>query len=127
MRSRSWARWATCALAIMIAVPVATADRGSKRSLADCALFDQVDKSEDVHTLEFDRYAITVDERDKKAQSLIIKDKISGDSIEFDGVAPGIVIKATAALIIDVDGLVSIDASSIVLNGRKISDGSSNI
>jgi hypothetical protein len=46
MRSSTWARWATCALAIMIAVPVATADRSSKKSLADCALFDQVDKDD---------------------------------------------------------------------------------
>lgn len=86
-----------------------------------------VDKSEDVHTLEFDRYAITIDERDPKAQSLIIKDKVSGDSIEFDGKAPGIVITATAALVIDVMGICSIDASTLILNGRKVSDGSSNI
>lgn len=52
MRSTTWARWATCALAIMIAVPVATADRGSKKSLADCALFDQVDKDEDTVELQ---------------------------------------------------------------------------
>lgn len=52
MRSTSWARWATCALAIMIVVPAATADRGSaKKSLADCTSFDQTDKDED--TVEF--------------------------------------------------------------------------
>lgn len=84
-------------------------------------------KEADVHCIEFDRYAITVDERDPAAQSLIIKDKVSGDSIEFDGKAPGMVIKATAALVIDVDGLCSIDASKLVLNGRTVSDGSSNI
>jgi len=52
MRSTTWASWATCALAIMIAVPVATADRGSsKKSLADCTSFDQSDKDET--TVEF--------------------------------------------------------------------------
>lgn len=46
MRSVSWARWATCALAISIAVPAAIADRGRK-SLATCTVFDQVDKGDD--------------------------------------------------------------------------------
>lgn len=84
-------------------------------------------KAADVHSLEFDRFAITVDERDKTAQSLTIKDKVSGDSIEFDGKAPGITIKASAALIIDVDGIVSISGATLILNGRKVSDGASNI
>jgi len=53
MRS-PWARWATCALAISIAVPSlyqssARADR--KRSLSDCTFFDQADKDDD--TVEF--------------------------------------------------------------------------
>jgi hypothetical protein len=51
MRSTSWARWASCALAIMIAAPIATADRGAKKSLSTCTSFDQLDKSED--TVEF--------------------------------------------------------------------------
>jgi len=48
MRTRTWARWATCALAISICVP-AFADH--KKSLADCTSFDQADKSDD--TVEF--------------------------------------------------------------------------
>ncbi len=51
MRPTSWMRWATCALAMMIVVPAALADRSSKKSLADCTSFDQVDKDED--TVEF--------------------------------------------------------------------------
>lgn len=51
MRSTTWARWATCALAIMIAVPVATADRGSKKTVSSCTSFDQTDKDDD--TVEF--------------------------------------------------------------------------
>ncbi len=45
MRSVSWARWATCALAISICVP-AMADR-ARKSLSDCTAFDQNDKGED--------------------------------------------------------------------------------
>jgi hypothetical protein len=46
MRSRSWARWATCALAISVSVPVvAFADHA--KSLSDCTAFDQADKGED--------------------------------------------------------------------------------
>lgn len=45
MRSMFWARWAACALAITIAMPIALA--GGKKSVASCTTFDQVDKSED--------------------------------------------------------------------------------
>ncbi|MDB4960774.1 MAG: hypothetical protein JWP01_773 [Myxococcales bacterium] len=50
MRATTWARWATCALAISIAIPAATADR-ARRSLAECTAFDQIDKDED--TVQF--------------------------------------------------------------------------
>jgi hypothetical protein len=80
-------------------------------------------ESEDVHCIEFARYAITVDERPGH-EGLVIKDKASGgDSIEFDGTAatgPGILIKASAGLVIQVDGVFSIDAAMIVFNGRKL-------
>ncbi len=45
MRSTTWARWATCALAISICVP-ALADK-SKKSVATCTSFDQEDAGED--------------------------------------------------------------------------------
>jgi hypothetical protein len=45
MRSTSWARWATCALAISICVP-ALAGSG-KKSLAECTSFDQKEKGDD--------------------------------------------------------------------------------
>lgn len=51
MRSMSRARWATCALAMMILVPAATADRGAKKSLATCTSFDQTDKDEETVAL----------------------------------------------------------------------------
>jgi hypothetical protein len=49
MRSATWTRWAACALAITICVPaaVALADRGTKKSVADCTSFGQQDKDED--------------------------------------------------------------------------------
>jgi hypothetical protein len=48
MRSPSWTRWATCALAISICVPaaVAFADRGDK-SISTCTSFGQEDKGDD--------------------------------------------------------------------------------
>ena len=45
MRSKFWARWAACALAITVAMPIALA--GGKKSVASCTSFDQVDKDED--------------------------------------------------------------------------------
>lgn len=46
MRSPSWTRWATCALALSICVPVALADRGGK-SVSSCTTFAQEDKGDD--------------------------------------------------------------------------------
>lgn len=50
MRTTSWKRWATCALALSICVPALATARGSK-SLDDCTSFDQVDKDDD--TVQF--------------------------------------------------------------------------
>jgi len=46
MRSPTWTRWAACALAISICIPVALADHGYK-SVASCTTFGQQDKDED--------------------------------------------------------------------------------
>ncbi len=49
MRS-SWARWATCALAMSAAIPAlysSSARADHRRSLADCTFFDQQDQDED--------------------------------------------------------------------------------
>ncbi|MEO8701936.1 MAG: hypothetical protein ABI867_17965 [Kofleriaceae bacterium] len=45
MRNHTWARWATCALALSICIPVALAD--TKRSISSCTAFDQEDKGDD--------------------------------------------------------------------------------
>jgi len=45
MRTKFWARWAVCALAITVALPVAFA--GGKKSVAECTSFDQNDKDDD--------------------------------------------------------------------------------
>lgn len=47
MRSTSWARWATCALAIMIIVPAAAAKDEGRRSISSCTSFDQTDRDEE--------------------------------------------------------------------------------
>jgi len=46
MRAPSRARWATCALAILISAPVALADRAERRSISECTSFDQTDKDD---------------------------------------------------------------------------------
>jgi len=48
MRAPSWARWATCALAISICVPAAA---GHHKSVAECTALDQSDKGEDAVAL----------------------------------------------------------------------------
>ena len=46
MRSATWTRWAACAVALSICVPVALADRGTK-SISTCTSFAQEDKGDD--------------------------------------------------------------------------------
>lgn len=50
--TRSFARWACCALALSVAATAAIADSKtvvvrSKKSIAECASFDQIDKDDD--------------------------------------------------------------------------------
>jgi hypothetical protein len=52
MRSTTWVRWATCALAAMILAPAALAGgSGAKKSLDDCTSFEQVETSEEAMDL----------------------------------------------------------------------------
>jgi len=46
MRTATWTRWAACALALSICVPVAFADRDTK-SISTCTSFNQQDKGDD--------------------------------------------------------------------------------
>lgn len=45
MRSTRWARWATCAIAIAIAVPALA--ETTRKSVSDCTSFQQSEKGED--------------------------------------------------------------------------------
>jgi hypothetical protein len=60
-------------------------------------------------------------------EALLIKDKRSGDQLEFDGAAMGITIKATSALTVKADGLVSIEGTSVQLNGCLVLAGTKPI
>jgi uncharacterized protein involved in type VI secretion and phage assembly len=73
----------------------------------------------DVRAFETGRFLLAFDDRAGK-ESLFIKDKRSGDQVEFDGAALGITIQASSALVLKADGLVSIEAPSIQLNGRVV-------
>jgi uncharacterized protein involved in type VI secretion and phage assembly len=72
-----------------------------------------------VRAFETNRFVISFDDRDGK-EALAIKDKGSGDQIEFDGAGMGITIKATSALLLRADGIVSIEGTSVQLNGRLV-------
>lgn len=79
-----------------------------------------------VKSIETDRYEIVIDDRAGK-ESLRFRDKVTDDSIEMDGAGKGIVISATAALVIKAVGAVSIDAPLLTLNKRPVSPGSGPI
>jgi uncharacterized protein involved in type VI secretion and phage assembly len=79
-----------------------------------------------VRAFETARFLLVFDDR-AGHEALLIKDKRSGDQIEFDGAAMGITIKATSALILKADGLVSIEGTTLQLNGRLVLAGTKPI
>ena len=80
----------------------------------------------DVRVFETGRFLLVFDDR-AGHEALVIRDKRSGDQLELDGVAMGITIKATSALILKADGLVSIEGTTLQLNGRLVLAGTKPI
>jgi len=72
-----------------------------------------------VRAFETERFLLYFDDREGK-EAFVVKDKTSGDQIEFDGKGMGITVKATSALMLKADGMVSIEAAVIQLNGRVV-------
>ncbi len=75
-----------------------------------------------VRAFETRRFVLVFDDRAGK-EALRIQDKASGDQIEFDGAAMGITVKATSALLLQADGLISIEGTTVVINGRLVLPG----
>ena len=75
-----------------------------------------------VRVFETGRFLLVFDDRGGK-ESLRLQDKLSGDHIEFDGVAMGITIQATSALLLKATGLIQIQGTTVVINGRPVLPG----
>jgi uncharacterized protein involved in type VI secretion and phage assembly len=75
-----------------------------------------------VRAFETGRFLLVFDDRAGK-EAFLIKDKKSGDEIEFDGAAMGITIKATSALLLKADGMVNIEGAAVQINGRLVLPG----
>ncbi len=75
-----------------------------------------------VRAFETKRFLLAFDDREGK-EAFLIKDKVSGDQIEFDGVGMGITIKATSALLLRADGMVNIEGAAVQINGRLVLPG----
>ncbi len=79
-----------------------------------------------VRAFETERFLLLFDDREGK-EALVVKDKTSGDQIEFDGKGMGITVKATSALVLKADGMVTIDAAVVQINGRLVMPGTKPI
>ena len=79
-----------------------------------------------VRAFETERFLLSFDDREGK-EAFVVKDKTSGDQIEFDGKGMGITVKATSALMLKADGMVSIDAAVVQINGRLVMPGTKPI
>jgi hypothetical protein len=79
-----------------------------------------------IRVLETRRFVLVFDDR-AGHEALRIEDKLSGDQIEFDGTALGMTVKATSALILKADGLINIEGTTVVINGRLVLSGTGPI
>lgn len=75
-----------------------------------------------LRVLETRRFLLVFDDR-AGHETLRIEDKLSHDQIEFDGTALGMTVKATSALILKADGLINIEGTTVVINGRLVLPG----
>jgi len=79
-----------------------------------------------VRAFETGRFLVVFDDR-AGHEALVIRDKRSGDQLELDGVGMGITIKGTSALILKADGIISIEGTTVVINGRLVLPGAKPI
>lgn len=78
--------------------------------------------AEDAHkvkAIETDRWEVVLDDRSGH-EAFRIRDKVTDDMVEFDGVSKGMTISATTALIIKAVGAIAIDAPLLTLNKRSV-------
>lgn len=72
-----------------------------------------------IKTFETDYFSITIDEREAQPL-LVIKNKQSGDMIEFDAKRQGITIQTAYMLRLISDAMVDIDAPTVKIKGRIV-------
>lgn len=72
-----------------------------------------------VHAWETPRWRIKIDSRPGH-EEVHIRDKVSDDVLEIDGVNMGIRIKGTGAVVVECDGSITLRAPSINIGGRQL-------
>jgi hypothetical protein len=86
---------------------------------------DAADASK-VKALETERYLLVIDDR-PTTRGLYLKDKVSEDVIEIDGVKQGIRLKGSYAVSIEADGIVNINGAQVLIKGRPVLPGTKPI
>jgi uncharacterized protein involved in type VI secretion and phage assembly len=95
---------------------------GGKAEVPEPARDLPKEEAPQVRAFETSRFLLVFDDRAGK-EAFLVKDKKSGDQLEFDGAAMGITIKATAGLVLKADGLVNIEGAAVQINGRLVLPG----
>jgi hypothetical protein len=95
---------------------------GGSTEIPDPARGLSKDETPQVRVFESRRFLLVFDDR-VGHETLRIEDKLSHDQIEFDGMALGMTVKATSALILKADGLINIEGTTVVINGRVVLPG----
>jgi hypothetical protein len=96
---------------------------GGSTEIPDPARGLSKDETPQVRVLETRRFLLVFDDR-AGHEMLRIEDKASGGAqIELDGTALGMTVKATSALLLKADGLINIEGTTVVINGRVVLPG----
>lgn len=81
------------------------------------------EQAADIDVYETANWLLAIDEQmvgENRKGSLFIRNKATGDVIEYDGVAKAWLIQGSTAIDIKCDGILNLDANQIQINGRIV-------
>lgn len=84
----------------------------------DAAAIDEGELDK-VQTYETDRWVITLDDREDQPL-LVVRDKVSGDLLEFDGKKNGVTISGSFAVRVTSKVVIDLDAPLVQIKGRQV-------
>jgi len=99
---------------------------GRVSTLNDRVTAKSAEDAPSVHVVESSRWLIVLDDS-ADTPALLIRDKVSDDGIEYDGLTRQMTISATSSVRISAVGTVAIDGLNVTIMGRPVQPGTEPI